>query len=686
MNENIYNKTYNKKINMETKEKKIFNISLKTITSWKELLCKNLPKNISFSNFLVNEKDKIDNKKIIIKDVLRTRGKESSKYPDYQNNLQFLINSLCDYNNIKYKQGLNEIIGALLFLKYKLDISLIDIFYLSQGIINKFVLNYYYENTIFSLKSSLSLLNLLLKYHKPEIYNLFDKLMIVPEIYATNWLLTIFSSKLELELIYYFWNALIEIDDQLLMHYLIVAFLIFNEDKFLKEDKLNIPYIITKLTINNIDEIEKLFQIAIQLRKETPYSFRILANKLEIFKYHSDEIKNCYEKYKPYSLITMPIFPSEIFYICYNGIIKCPDDLCCNYTENNKKKYESKNHICEHCNMKINKNINYILLDLRILEYGTFEDENEKTGFLPKMIMVEQNELKSDDFVDKITKRFLDDKGNYHFIFMTSKTDYFKSFEDDYYIEKRVVNKNMDKNIKVEKEINQNLIEKISKKEKYKLKEYDNLKKLLISLLNSNYPYISFCYGGFNEIHKLISKFDIDLLNHDSNCSLCKEKHPVNNSLNNNNSLLIIKERKYNNSEDDKNKKDEFQLKYIDKIPLNDIKEMVKQFNYQMIYCLIIKVNGNILKYNNQCIIIIRKEDFLILHYFNNNLDLGLIDEVNINDVTNIEMKKTKIKLIINNSHYHNLKINFDFQNDKSAINFLDSYELRKKICKKKIK
>ena len=69
--------------------------------------------------------------------------------------------------------------------------------------------------------------------------------------------------------------------------------------------------------------------------------------------------------------------------------------------------------------------------------------------------------------------------------------------------------------------------------------------------------------------------------------------------------------------------------------------------------------------------------------YFNNNLDLGLIDEVNINDVTNIEMKKTKIKLIINNSHYHNLKINFDFQNDKSAINFLDSYELRKKFVKK---
>ena len=673
----------NKIKNMEKKEKKIANISLQTINLWKDILYIKKSKEISFTNYLVNENDKIENKKIILKDVLRTRGKESSEFPDYQNNLQFLINCYCDYNNIKYKQGLNEIIGALLFLKYKLDISLEDIFQLSQGIINKFVLNYYYEKTIFSLKSSLSLLNLLLKYHKPEIYNLFDKLMILPEMYATNWFLTIFSSKLDLELTYYFWNFLIGLDDKLLMHYFAVAFLIFNEDKFLKEDKINIPFIITKLTINNIDEMGKIFQIAIELRKQTPYSFRILANKLEIFKYHSDEIENCYEKYKPNSLIAMPIFPSEIFYICYNGIIKCPDDLCCNYIESNNNKYESKHHICEHCNMKINKNIKYILLDLRILEYGTFEDENEKTGFLPKMIMVEQNELKSDDFTEKITERFLGDKGNYHFIFMTSKTNYFESFEDDYYIEKKNINKYKAKEIKVEKEINETLISKISKRKQFKLKEYDNLKKLLISLLNCNYPYISFCYGGFNEIHQLISKFDINLLNHDPKCNLCKKKKSINNSLNINSPLLIINDVKNNDKKDDKNKKIEFKFKYIEKIPLNDINEMVKKFNYQLIDCFVKKVNENILNKNNQCIILMKKIDFLILNYLNNNLDLGLIDDVNIHDIINIKKKKTIIKLIINNSHYQNLKIYFDFKKENQAINFLDSYELRKKFYHK---
>ena len=666
---------------MEKNEKKIGNISLQSISLWKEILCKKIPKTISFSNFLVNEKDKTENKKIILKDVLRTRGKESSEFPDYQNNLRFLINCYCDYNNIRYKQGLNEIIGALLFLKYKLNLSLEDIFYLSQGLIDKFVINYYYETTIFSLKSSLSLLNILLKYHKPEIYNLFDKLMILPEMYATNWLLTLFSARLELDLTYYFWNFLIGLDDTLLMHFFTVALLIFNEDKFLKEDKMNIPFILSKLTISNIDEMGKIFQIAIQLRKETPYSFRILANKLEIFKYHSDEIENCYKEYKPNSLIAMPIFPSEIFYICYNGIIKCPDDLCYNYTENNKKKYESKTHICENCHMKIKKNINYILFDLRILEYGTFEDENEKTGFLPKMIMIEQNELKSDDFVDKITKRFLDDKGNYHFIFMTSKTNYFTIFEDHYYIEKKTSNKYIAKEIKVEKEINEKIIKKISKRKKFKLKEYDNLKKLLISLLNSNYPYISFCYGGFKSIHdELISKFDLNLLNHDPKCYLCQKKKSEKHSSNTTIPLVIVHQNKNNNKEEDKNKNknDEFKFKYIDKIPFNEIYEMVKKKNYQLMDCYIKKVNGNILKQNNQCIIIMRKDDFLMLNYLNNNLDLGLIDDVNIYDITKIEKKKTTIKLVINNNHYHNFQVKFDFKKENRAINFLDSYEQRK--------
>ena len=656
----------NEENNKKNKKKYFVSLSNNTIEVWKDILCKNIPQDISFSNYQINANLSEENLNNIKKDVLRTRAKESLMYSDYKENLELLICFYCDYNKISYKQGLNEILAALLVLKYQFNLSLELIFHLSQGLINKFVQNYYYEKKIFSLKSSLSLLTLLLKYHKPEIYNLLDKLMIDPIVYATNWLLTMFSSRLDLDLTYYLWNFLIGIDDQLFMHYFIIALLIYNEDKILKEEKLNIPILITKLTINSVEEMGNILKIALRLREETPYSFRLLANKLEIFKYHSDDIEKCYEKYKPQFLVTMPIFPSEIFYICYNDIIKCPDDLCINYLSKNKYKYESQKHVCEHCKMNIDKKIEYILLDLRILEYGSFEDENEKTGFLPKMIMVEQNELKSDDFVEKIKERFLNDKGHYHFIFMTSKTDYFNNFEDNYYIEKQFGNEQ----IKVEKELNEDLIRKMTIRKKFKLKEYDNLKKLLVTLLNANYPYISFCYGGFAAIHELISKFDISLLNHDTNCNLCKKKE--------NSFFDYLKMNFYNKKEhEDELINQEFKMKVIEKIPLNIIYQKIEDHKYEMFKGKLQLYNKENYIKDNECMIIFKEIEIFILRFINDSFDLDLISVIFINKILSIERRNALIEIKFNEEKKH-FKIKIDLHEEKFANEFIDIYEKKK--------
>ena len=88
-------------------------------------------------------------------------------------------------------------------------------------------------------------------------------------------------------------------------------------------------------------------------------------------------------------------------------------------------------------------------------------------------------------------------KGLYHIILLTSKTNYFKNFEDDYYTEIEKENKKRFYQLqtKVEKELNIELTKNINKKTKFKLREYDNLNKTLICILKSNYPYISFAYG-----------------------------------------------------------------------------------------------------------------------------------------------------------------------------------------------
>ena len=58
-----------------------------------------------------------------------------------------------------------------------------------------FLINYYLGKDINALNSSCSLMDLLLKYHEPEIYNKFNIAFITPQIYATNWLLTCLSNK-----------------------------------------------------------------------------------------------------------------------------------------------------------------------------------------------------------------------------------------------------------------------------------------------------------------------------------------------------------------------------------------------------------------------------------------------------------------------------------------------------------
>lgn len=133
-----------------------------------------------------------------------------------------------------------------------------------------------------------------------------------------------------------------------------------------------------------------------------------------------------------------------------------------------------------------------------------------------------------------MTDRFINEKDKYHFILITSETDYFNEYEEKLYCE-NISEREKRKMIygiqtKVTKEINlKSLKSMLSKKNankiNMKLKEYDNLKKLIHNFLKKNYKFISFVFGGFAEIHDESLKYNIPLLNHDENCSICKKKN-----------------------------------------------------------------------------------------------------------------------------------------------------------------
>jgi hypothetical protein len=214
-------------------------------------------------------------------------------------------------------------------------------------------------------------------------------------------------SKTRLDILYKFWDLLIREDDELFLHFFVIAFLLYYKQSIIGTDYSQIPSILSQLYLKSEEDAINIFTHARVIRQNTPYSLRLFVRRLEIFKPNSTRLKELFYKYEPEHLISMPILPSEIFNIAYNNIISCPDNRCSNFKnkyEIDKGFYEETNMnnsllfgslrqiSCYHCeNIKNkNENISYILLDLRITDN---KKSDLKPGFLPMTVILDQKEL-----------------------------------------------------------------------------------------------------------------------------------------------------------------------------------------------------------------------------------------------------------------------------------------------------
>ena len=492
--------------------------------------------------------------RIIGNDSVRTRVRESILIKNYKDILENMMTYYCKEKNVFYKQGLNEIFGPIILMKYKIkSLKLSKLYLLGEVFIDRFLSNYYYEKDFYALKSSLSLFVILLKYHEPSVFNRLDKMEIMPEMYATNWIMTLLSGKVKIDILFDLWDYIIDHDDPLFIHYILVSLFKYKRELIINCDKSLLPPLISNLTIFTKKELKDIVDMADELIKCTPYSFRVLANELGILKPKNTNLKEKYEEYKPQLIPAMPIFPQEVFYLLYDEI-KCPDPHCENEKGFQKtimkdgtvkckvdfslldnpdfNDYGEKinEHICEKCNLNLEKNLNFLLIDLRILEKG--EESNNKIGLLPKnkVINYEQEELKSEELNEMLADKYIGDRGKCHFIFLTASTDTFTEFESKFYKENLTEQDKLKmlyglmEPQKVDKELDLKA-GNLSSKEIYKLKEYDNLRKTLKSMQKQNYPYVSYVYGGFYNIHKEILKTGIKFENHiPEKCSLCLEE------------------------------------------------------------------------------------------------------------------------------------------------------------------
>ena len=582
-NNNLNDNSKNEEI--EENQKKLCEIIFKEINQskfemWETSLNSEIPDkypNLDDCDILSIEECDEKTQKVIINDVQRTRHRERFILPNFKDLAIFFLDYYIQSNNIKYKQGLNEILAPFLLLKGKLKLNFSRIFKFFSKFIDKFLTNYYKETEFFSLQSSLNLLTILLRYHEPEIYNLFDNLMISPEIYATNWILTMFSNKTDLEIIYHFWDKLICFNNNLFIHFFIIALLRYNRDILLNNKDISmIPTILSEIGLKSIKDVDNIIIIACNIIDKTPYSFNFLAEKLEIFKLNPKNLQESYENFDPDKFLAMPIFPNEICNICYREIIACPNENCVNFNIKNKK--YNKNEECFYCNnINIKSCIPFYVFDLRCIEenYPKFFKpvENIKNskfmGILNIKNCISKDEIENIDFPKNIINKYYHLKNQIHILIITSKTDYFKEFEKQFYDIKSNDEEEESKQTIFGFEHRENLEmntkkikSKIKKDKKFikKIQEYDNLKKMIEEMIKENFSNISYVYGGFEAIHDFLIKNNINILCHGEKCKLCEKnknlfggfstfftnklnnifkKDNNNNNINNSNNILI---------------------------------------------------------------------------------------------------------------------------------------------------
>ena len=465
-------------------------------------------------------------------DIVRTRILESKPYKNYAFYLKQLLVYYCEKNNLNYKQGLNEMMGIFLLLKFMDEsIELYDVYNVFLLFVDLFFFNYYYEKDVYALKSSCALIQLLLRYHEPKIYEIFNLAFVTSEVYSTNWILTCFTTKNSFEISVLLYDFLIHYNDKAMIYYYIIAFFKNNREEILSQDVFHIIQCITKLGINDFKIANDLMETALYIKKNSPYSLYILMDSLHIFRYKSQFLKMQYEKIKPEEFVVFPIFASEVLYSVFPSIVSCPNYTCKNFENLYHKNVWPKKDICQCCIDKniIQKNMTYFICDIRI-----FKDEEDVNicGVLPNMKIFPKSVLLSDDLINEIQK-FINDNSKedrpLHVIFISNQTKQFETYENKLYSEKLTDAEKFKEKFglssKKEKTLDDELVKnylKYNNDEANLIKEYDNFRKIVKTMLNDGVKYVSFSYGGYMELHYLSTILKIPFTSHTQKlCNFC---------------------------------------------------------------------------------------------------------------------------------------------------------------------
>lgn len=187
----------------------------------------------------------LENQSVISLDIDRTRN--SIKH--LKTKAEKMLTLFWKSHNIKYKQGMNEIISLFLLSQESNRVEDYECYNIFTRFMHIFLPTFYNDVDFLSLQWSLGLFELLLKYHDPEVALYLQRWKVSCDIYAFNWFMTLFASKLPLHLSYLLWDFIIQEGDWMMIFYISIAFFIFHRQEILMAEEFIIPQTITNLSL-----------------------------------------------------------------------------------------------------------------------------------------------------------------------------------------------------------------------------------------------------------------------------------------------------------------------------------------------------------------------------------------------------------------------------------------------------
>jgi hypothetical protein len=302
-----------------------------------------------------------------------------------------------------------------------------------------------------------------------------------------------------------------------------------------------------------------------------------------------------------------------------------------------------------------------------------------------------------------------DNNNKMHIVLMTNETDSFDEFEYTYQETQENEKRNKIANIlssaiaSFKKKLDEPKYKKELKPEKLQrikslLKQYELIKNIILTLIEKNYTYISYVYGGYKSIHDLCLKYNINILNHkQNNCYLCRNKYLEDEENNSNEPKykIINKTRDYhynlvrrfidpqrkksdNKNEAESNKSD-LKNRILEQIPVNEMNVYLANKENKIYHCLLVWHNMNEL--NDKIILIVFENNIQMfkMNVKKEGIFFDVIEKIGFENIKDIKRDKNIFNLYYKTGDKNNdLKIDTFTDNDGESF-----YQIFKGILEK---